>query len=216
MKDTSPNRKADRRMTARSYQKPYFLQVFEGNALECSDAPDGIVVPGGVGKRTEGTTMKKVMGIVLVAGLAFAAGCEDKKAPVKAVTDAAKDAGKAAGDATKAAGDAAKGAVDTVKDKAAEGVAALRDKAVEAFKPQIDAAKAKLDELTAKVGGLDAVKKAAASPLLDTAKTAFSDLTSKFDALKGSTDGWEKAKTGVEGSMKTFTDAITKLGDIVK
>jgi hypothetical protein len=177
----------------------------DGDALECDDAPVGIVVPGVVGKRTEGTTMKKVMGIVLVAGLAFAAGCEDKKAPAKAVTDAAKGAG-----------DAAKGAVDAVKDKAAEGVAALRDKAVEAFKPQIDAAKTKLDELAAKVGGLDAVKKAAASPLLDSAKTAFSDLTSKFDALKGSNDGWESAKTAVEGSMKTFTDAITKLGDAVK
>jgi hypothetical protein len=128
---------------------------------------------------------------------------------VKGATDAVKDAGKAAGDA-------AKGAADTVKEKAAEGVAALRDKAVEAFKPQIDAAKANLDELAGKVGGLDSVKKAAATPLLDTAKIAFSDLTSKFDALKGSTDGWEKAKEGVEGSMKTFTDAITKLGDVVK
>jgi hypothetical protein len=154
--------------------------------------------------------MKKVMGIVVVASLAFAAGCEDKKAPtVKGATDAVKDAGKAAGDA-------AKGAADTVKEKAAEGVAALRDKAVETFKPQIDAAKAKLDELAGKIGGLDAVKKAAATPLLETAKSAFSDLTSKFDALKGSTDGWEKAKEGVEGSMKVFTDALTKLGDAVK
>jgi hypothetical protein len=153
--------------------------------------------------------MNKLMGIVLVAGLAMVAGCEDKKSPVKGATDAVNSAATA----TK---DAAKGVVDTTKEKAAEGMTAMRDKAVEMFKPQIEAAKVKLDELTKKVGGLDAAKKALASPLLDTATKAFADLTGKFEALKASTDGGASATTGVEASMKTFTDAMAKVTDMVK
>jgi polyhydroxyalkanoate synthesis regulator phasin len=168
--------------------------------------------------------MKKLMGIVVVAGLAMMAGCEDKKAPAKGAVGATKDATKGAMDATKDAAkgavdatkDAAKGAADAVKEKAADGMAAMRDKAVEMFKPQIETAKGKLDELVKKVEGLDVAKKAMATPLVETAKTAFADLSAKFDALKSSTDGGEKAKTGVESSMKTFTDAITKLTDAVK
>jgi Sec-independent protein translocase protein TatA len=114
--------------------------------------------------------MNKFMGIVLVAGLAMVAGCEEKKAPAKGAADAVKDAGKSVGDATK-------GAADAVKEKVADGAAALRDKAVEAMKPQVDAAKAQLDELTKKAEGLtDAVKKTAATPLVEGQVRRFQDL----------------------------------------
>ena len=156
--------------------------------------------------------MNKLMGIVLVAGLAFAVGCEQKPAtPTGPKTPA--DPSKQVPGATK---DATKGVLDAAKEKVAEGAAALRDKAVEALKPQVEAAKAKLDELTKKADGLDAVKKPAATPLIDAAKTAFADLSSKFDGLKGATDGWEKAKEGVDAALKAFTDAAAKAAELLK
>lgn len=166
--------------------------------------------------------MKKLIGIVALATVAGLVGCDEKKpsAPKAGDTKGAADAGKGMMDKAKEAG---KDAVDKGKemakdaaDKAKEGLAAMRDKAVDALKPQYEAAKGKLDELAKKVDGLDAIKKAAASPLLDTAKKAFTDLTSKFDALKTTTDGWEKAKETAEGSLKTFNDAAGKLGDMLK
>lgn len=166
--------------------------------------------------------MKKLIGIVALASLTSVAlvGCEDKKPAATKAADATKgmmDKGKeAAAGAVEKAKETAAGAVESAKEKVAEGATALRDKAVEAMKPQIDAAKAKLDEMMKKVDGLDAIKKAAASPLAETAKKAFADLTGKFDAFKGSTDGWEKSKEGVEGSLKTFNDAAGKLGEMLK
>lgn len=164
--------------------------------------------------------MNKLMGIVLVAGLALVVGCEEKKAPTKTPADAVKGAADGAKDAAKGAvdgaKDAGKAAVDGVKEKAAEGAAALRDKAVEVLKPQVDAAKTKLDELVKKADGLDAVKKTAATPLVDAAKKAFADLTAKFDGLKSAGDGWDKAKEAVEAALKGFNDSAAKLGDLVK
>lgn len=153
--------------------------------------------------------MKKLIGIVALAAVAGLVGCDEKKPSTPGDAKGTTDAGKGMMDKAKEAG-------KDMADKAKEGLAAMRDKAVEALKPQYEAAKGKLDELAKKVDSLDSIKKATAGPLLDSAKKAFADLTSKFDALKSSSDGWEKAKEAAESALKAFNDAAGKLTDMLK
>jgi hypothetical protein len=145
--------------------------------------------------------MKRILTVAVAAALGLAA-CDQKPAG-------------GGGAAPAAGGGGTKGLVDSAKEKVAEGAAALREKAVAALQPQVEAARAKLEELAKKAESLDAVKKATAMPAVESARAAFSDVSARFEALRGSGE-WQKAKEASEAALAAFGEAAKKAAELVK